>query len=364
PSATAQPIFGNQALINSQDELSLVVDGNEDAAWANGWGTALRLLLDNPYLTGQSRDAQSALQGSEALPLTSQNRCISMSEAAEDNLSTSVKSVSENAFTKPVIASANQALVGQAPDSGDEIAPEADADAGENPAPLPELDMQTAPAGRSPVQPVEPAVDPNVENAPTSEGATDNSVPAPRMPAPAGVVPEQAPTANPNNFTPTGESPTPFDGTVATTLESLPDGNYRYLAGDAESRAYTNEELIQRGGSVFVLNKTDGIVTGDLLPRIGLPGICVTGSATGNTLTGAAYPYDTTDSLQDSAREIGETFEPHGSGALQIRRTQTENDGLYYADARLDVSDFTLINAGVSVPPTSCTVGRTGGRDQ
>lgn len=169
---------------------------------------------------------------------------------------------------------------------------------------------------------------------------------------------------NPHTITPTNEEPTPFDGSVVITLESLPDGNYRYLAGTTENRTYTNAELRQHSGSLFVLTKVGSTVTGDLLPRFGLPGICVTGTVTDNTISGAAYPYDTTDSLQDSARDIGETFEPHGSGALQIRRTRTNENGVYYAGARLDLNNFTLINAGSSLPPTACVVGQTGGRDQ
>ena len=147
-------------------------------------------------------------------------------------------------------------------------------------------------------------------------------------------------------------------------LAELPDGNYRYVSGETEARTYTDQELRQRGGSIFLLTKVGDTVTGDLLPRLGLPGICVTGSVNGDTVSGAAYPYDTTDTLQDSARDIGETFEPHSSGALQIRRTRTEGNRLYYASAMLDLSNFSRINAGSSLPPTRCGAGRTGFRDQ
>jgi hypothetical protein len=152
---------------------------------------------------------------------------------------------------------------------------------------------------------------------------------------------------------------------VIPTLESLPDGNYRYLAGEVEARAYSDEEVRSHGGSVFILKKQGNTVTGNLLPRLGLPGICVTGTVSGDIITGAAYPYDTTDSLQDSARDLGETFEPYGSGALQIRRTtRPAEGGLYYAGAVLDLAGFSRINAGSTRPPEGCSVGRTGFRDQ
>lgn len=156
----------------------------------------------------------------------------------------------------------------------------------------------------------------------------------------------------------------PLQGRNSEPLANLPDGNYRYISGIAEDRAYSDEELRQRGGSLFILKKEGNQITGDLLPRIGLPGICVAGTANGNTVVGAAYPYDTTDTLQDSARYIGETYEPYGSGALQIRRTQTQGSGLYYADAVLDLSSFSMINAGSSLPPSRCGIGQTGFRDQ
>ncbi len=151
---------------------------------------------------------------------------------------------------------------------------------------------------------------------------------------------------------------------VGPALATLPDGNYRYVSGETEGSGYTDQALRQRGGSLFLLKKEGDTVTGDLLPRLGLPGICITGSVNGDTISGAAYPDDTTDTLQDSARNIGETFEPYGSGALQIRRTRTEGNRLYYASAILDLSNFSRINAGSSLPPTRCGAGRTGFRDQ
>ena len=73
-------------------------------------------------------------------------------------------------------------------------------------------------------------------------------------------------------------------------LATLPDGNYRYISGGTEASIYTNQELRQRGGSIFLLKKEGDTVTGDLLPRLGLPGICITGSASGDTVSGGRLP--------------------------------------------------------------------------
>jgi hypothetical protein len=243
-------------------------------------------------------------------------------------------------------------------------------------APLPTLGT---PPATAPPENVPPSTVP-VENAPVPAEA----VPAPAEPAapavppaapppatppaavPAPAAPSEAdPGVDPNNATPTTADSTPFDGIVMPTLESLPDGNYRYLSGEVEDRVYSEAEVRSRGGSVFILKKQGNTVTGNLLPRVGLPGICVNGTVSGNTVTGAAYPDDTTDSLQDSARDIGETYEPYGSGALQISQTtRTENGGLYYAGAVLDLAGFSRVNAGSMLPPDGCSAGRTGFRDQ
>jgi hypothetical protein len=177
---------------------------------------------------------------------------------------------------------------------------------------------------------------------------------------------DQIPSLDPNNFTPTTEEPALPDSSVVSTLASRPDGNYRYLSGAAEFRPYSDEELQQQGGSIFVLKKEGNTITGTLLPRIGQPGMCVTGALSGNTVTGAAYPLIAPSSSGGSAGSSQgssagtETLQPYGNGALVVSRpTRTESNGLYYAEAVLDLSNFSMIYAGVGLPPTSCSVAST-----
>ncbi|MEM9092104.1 MAG: hypothetical protein AAGC93_25635 [Cyanobacteria bacterium P01_F01_bin.53] len=353
-----QPIAAyNGALVTSQQEMSIFS--------TERWGTALRLLLDNPYILEQPSFGGLA-------PTPEQNRCISLeTEGQPDMQAANVASVASlpvaniQDFSKTDTAAIGTTAVLSATDfskqdfSKQDFSQQ-DFSKQELEAEVPDETVAPEPENTDP----EPL--PDLENEPVLEEAAPAATPTPEAPA-TEAAPEEVeidPSVNPTNVTPAAGSPTPFDGSVVVTLESLPDGNYRYIAGESEQTVYTNEELLARGGSLFLLSKEGDTVTGDLMPRFGLPGICVTGTVSGDTVTGAAYPYDTTDTLQDSAREIGETYEPHASGALQIRRTRTDNRGLYYAGALMDVSNFTLINAGSSLPPTSCTVGRTGGRDQ
>ena len=284
------------------------------------WSSVRRLIRENPYFTDSTPEQQAQAE----------TLCLAQIQADYEWL----------------LAQANDGNLMALPDLG--ASPS-------TPSPRATPPSNPASNGRSD----RPAATPVI---PTSKPQpTQPQIPA-RVPP---VDPDTLPTAqDPSTYTGPNFEPTPFDGTVIRTLADMPDGNYRYIAGAAEERAYSNEELQQRGGSVFVLKKVGDTVTGDLLPRIGLPGVCVTGTVSGNVITGAAYPYDTTDTLQDSARQIGENYEPHGSGALKIRRTQTDGNRLYYAGALLDLSSFTPINAGSSLPPTNCQVGRTGGRDQ
>ena len=296
------------------------------------WNAVRRLIRENPYFTESTPEQQAQ---AEAF-------CLARIRADYEQL------LAQAPSSEPVKIEALPDLSGSpARSSSPSIEPDTRSQS-ENQAVPDAVIMQPSEARPALSQPIQPESSP--DRAPLAEPS---------------VAPLVLPTAqDPSTYSGPAFEPTPFDGTVVRTLADMPDGNYRFIAGEAEERAYSNEELLQRGGSVFVLRKVGDKVTGDLLPRIGLPGICVTGTVSGDIITGAAYPYDTTDSLQDSARQIGENYEPHGSGALKIRRTRTEGDRLYYAGALLNLSTFTPINAGLSLPPSSCQVGPTGGRDQ
>ena len=292
--------------------------GNEASSFVRDrWNAVRRLIRENPYFSNGTPEQQAR---AEAL-------CLAQIKADYEMLLAQATTSDQPPQPLPELG----AFPSESADS---------------PAPAPENNLELKPALEAPLEPtVRPIAAPEL------------------LPTPA-IDPAALLTAtDPSTYMGPENNPTPFDGTVIKTLSDLPDGNYRYISGVAEERAYSNEELQQRGGSVFVLRKVGETVVGNLLPRIGLPGICVTGVVNGDMITGAAYPYDTTDSLQDSARQIGENYEPHGSGALQIRRTRTDGNRLYYAGALLDLTDFTPINAGSSLPPASCQVGQTGGRD-
>lgn len=139
-------------------------------------------------------------------------------------------------------------------------------------------------------------------------------------------------------------APTTFYGTIA----GLADGNYRYVSGPAEARAYSDQELLSRGGVLFVFRKTGDRVIGSYSYVDG-EAICVTGRVSGNTVAGQAYP------ANGVARDLAEEFAAWGPATfLRVRRTRGDAGERYYSSATLELNDFSQINAGSSLPPSRC----------
>ncbi len=319
--------------------------GNEATSFVRDrWNAIRQLIRENPYFSHATPEQQAQ---AEAL-------CLAQIKADYEVLFAQAATSDQPQIQPlPDLGTSSGGLTGSSPANPDSPAnpatPALDNN-GVKPAPaIPPVTSPAIPPVTSPETSLEPAVRPTA--APT--------------PQPPAVDPPTLPVAqDPSTYMGPEANPTPFDGTVIKTLSDFPDGNYRYISGAAEERAYSNEELRQRGGSVFVLKKVGDTVTGDLLPRIGVPGICVTGTVNGDVITGAAYPQDTTGSQRSSIQQIGENYEPYSNGALKIRRTRTEGSRPYYAGALLDLTEFTPINAGTSLPPASCQTGRTGGENR
>ncbi|MEL6469701.1 MAG: hypothetical protein AAFQ74_08240 [Cyanobacteria bacterium J06623_4] len=238
---------------------------------------------------------------------------------------------------------------------------------------LPNLDPAVSPPPATPPSP--PVPQPEAEQTPPPPSSSTNTNPTTGNTIPTRPVapPLGDPSIDPNNFTPETEAPTPFDGIVIPPLSALPDGSYRYLAGNYEFGNYTDEQLIANGGAIFLLTKRGNQVVGELRPRLDRPGICVTGTVSGNTITGSAYPQQPQQQIEteattaavpaDDAAEAngekdaaGETSQPYAIGGLQIRQPRTIAGQTYYAEALLDLSEFSRINAGFALAPTSCEI--------
>lgn len=343
-------------------EAANSAEASEPAFLTNRWAMALRLLLSNRYA-----QEDSSTVGISNTPATAptENNCLA-----------------QNSAIAPQVIPPSDPLIAQLPAQNNSpftLAQEPDLlpdlSFPSRPAPLPSTTPAPTPTPTPPVRRPQPR--PAQTTPPQTTPPPISPAPLPARPLPSTPPPRALPpnpsaplppssSIDPTNITPTRVNPTPFDGSVIQTLAARPDGNYRYLSGDVENRAYTDAELQQRG-SIFVLKKEGNRVTGNLSPRLGLPGICVTGVVSGDTVSGSAYPQAAVDSPSESDRTLSGNFQPYGSGALQVRNPRTASigtdeasrSGLYYASAVLDLSDFSMINAGSSLPPQSCRITHT-----
>lgn len=164
-------------------------------------------------------------------------------------------------------------------------------------------------------------------------------------------LPSPQPPANPQP-TPIPQairSPTSIPQTTASTISSLPDGNYRYWSGNPNQVTVTDEELIRTGGYLFAFRKIGNQIIGHLNRVDNADTMCMVGSVNGNTVAGFAYPSNTTITY------LGENFTQWGPAPyLQIRWGQRRGRQSRYDSALLNLNGFSRINAGLQLPPSSC----------
>ncbi|MBX2864278.1 MAG: hypothetical protein KTR27_12070 [Leptolyngbyaceae cyanobacterium MAG.088] len=163
--------------------------------------------------------------------------------------------------------------------------------------------------------------------------------------APRAELPDLSGNPPPQNAPrPPVNTPSTFYGTIA----GLANGNYRYVSGPADNRGYSDQELLSRGGVLFVFRKTGDEIIGSYSYVDG-ESICVRGRVSGNTVSGQAYPFN------GVAQDLDEGFQSWGPAPfLRVRRTLGEEGNQYYGSATLELNDFSKINAGSSLPPSSC----------
>lgn len=139
---------------------------------------------------------------------------------------------------------------------------------------------------------------------------------------------------------PRPEAPLP----VSPTLASLPDGNYRMATAEYPNRIVTDQELLASGGYLFTFRKLGNTVTGNFGHIDHEEGACITGTVSGNTITGQAYTDDRPMTVD------GQTYldpERH----LQLGQKVTN---VRYDSSVMNVAGLSRINAGTRVPVESC----------
>jgi hypothetical protein len=163
--------------------------------------------------------------------------------------------------------------------------------------------------------------------------------PRPELPDLSSPLPASSPERPADVATPS---------TFYDTIAGLADGNYRYVSGSADKRVYSDQELLSRGGVLFIFRKSEDEIIGSY-NYIDGESICITGRVSGNTVSGKAYPFD------GVARDLGEEFQFWGPATfLRVRRTRGQAGDRYYDSATLELNDFSQINAGSALPPSTC----------
>lgn len=140
--------------------------------------------------------------------------------------------------------------------------------------------------------------------------------------------------------------------TPTTTIQSLPDGNYRYWSGPANESIVSVESP---GNTAFRFRKQGNNITGTFTyveeDGPGMSVICVQGQVNGNTVSGTA----TSTPQRASALSTGESFENiDPNGTLAVRRGRLNGFQVRYSSALLNLAKLNRINAGTIVPPKQC----------
>ncbi len=153
--------------------------------------------------------------------------------------------------------------------------------------------------------------------------------PAPRPPAPTAPAPSPSSSTQP----------------VAPTLAALPNGNYRMASAEFTNNIVSDEELLAKGGYLFTFRKFGNKVTGNFGHIDHERGACVTGTVSGNTITGEAY------TVNEPTTIGGKTYlDP--LGVLLLGNPTTGE--VRYNNSVMNVEGLFQINAGTQIPRESC----------
>jgi hypothetical protein len=137
-----------------------------------------------------------------------------------------------------------------------------------------------------------------------------------------------------------------------SSIEQLPDGDYRFWSGQTRKDKLTDEELLKQGGILFVFNKKGKQVIGTIAQIDSEGGACVEGNIGGNTVSGFATVFRPLDEINKD-----ETFEPLSvipDGALRVRRGKAIKGGTKFFSALLNLNGYSKINLGDNKAPKKC----------
>ena len=148
------------------------------------------------------------------------------------------------------------------------------------------------------------------------------------------------------------------------SIQSLPNGNYRFCSNPPPSSVVSDEEILA-AGHCFVFRKAGNRVVGYFsdMSTYGESRVCALGTVAGNTVTGEALEDFPVDEIQLEPRFQGTTPQNwDNNGYLKVGRATAKYDSsegnvstsIRYRTAVLDLDGFHRYNAGTQSPPTIC----------
>lgn len=147
-----------------------------------------------------------------------------------------------------------------------------------------------------------------------------------------------------------------------SSIQSLPDGNYRFCSNPPPSRQASDQELL-KAGYCFVFRKTGNRIVGNYFDSStsGEDNVCVTGTLSNNSVTGEGL--QSSQGLPNGMSNFSGSRLTNWekSGYLKVAQAkllrtyeQTGYSEIHYRRAVLNLSNFSRYNAGTYPPPTKC----------
>ena len=151
-----------------------------------------------------------------------------------------------------------------------------------------------------------------------------------------------------------------------TSIQSLPNGNYRFCSNPPPSSIVSDLEVLA-AGHCFVFRKTGNRVVGDFvdMSAYGEINVCAVGTVSGNTIKGEALENLLPEDRPLPVERKFQGITPRNwdnNGYLKVARAsatyvQSEDyvlTSIRYRTALLNLDGFHRYNAGTRTPPTSC----------
>lgn len=140
------------------------------------------------------------------------------------------------------------------------------------------------------------------------------------------------------------------------TIESLPDGNYRFATAQLSQSIISDQDLVRAGGYYFLFRKQGRNIVGTFAQVDSENSICITGRVNGNTVAGRAVELVELPQRDPSVKSIDDKFVfwDLGGDILAVRRGEKKNGRVIYNGALLNLGYLFRYNVGTRPPVSQC----------